>query len=86
MKYSQCVLEKSGPDGILKLVTYIPTKHAVLNNKVSLKNKETDEWQHGFVVTFVGGFITEEDLPDSHSQIKAHRKATGDALPKSKSR
>ena len=86
MKYSQCILEKTENNGVLKLVTYIPEKYAKMNKKVSLKNKETDEWENGFVVTFVGGFITEEDLPDSHSQIKAHRKATGDALPKSKSR
>lgn len=85
MKYSQCILEKTEHNGVLKLVTYIPAQHAKLNNKISLKNKENDEWQHNFVVTFVGESILENDLPNSHNQIKAHRKATGDALPKPKS-
>jgi hypothetical protein len=81
MKYCQCSLEKHYDSGTLLRTTYIPQKFAIKNEVVRLK-EEDDSWSNGWIVKFVGEAVEEELLPDSHEQIKAHRKKTGDSLPK----
>lgn len=78
--YKQCTLSKK--DGTTQ-VSWIPEKFALLN-KV-LKLKENEKWDDGWIVKKVGDFRkSEEQLPDSHKDIKHHRKNTGDSLPKEK--
>lgn len=79
--YSQCVLQKKSIDGLLQRVSYIPSKFAILNNIVKLK-EEDGTWTDGWKVTTTGSKISEDLLPDSYSMIKSHRNATGDSLKK----
>jgi hypothetical protein len=86
MKYCQCTLEKPTETGFLRKVTYIPAKFAVLGKVIKLKQTINpdfdDDWEDGWVVKNFGEAVDEKHLPDSHAEIKAHRRATGDALPK----
>lgn len=81
MKYCQCSLEKHYDGGKLIKTAYIPQKFAVKDKVIRLK-EEDDTWSSGWVVKLVGEAVEEVLLPDSHEQIKAHRKKTGDSLPK----
>lgn len=90
MNYRQCTLEKpcgqdfNGYQGVYKSVTFLPETFAVLNNTVKLRN-EYKEWENGWVVKEVSSItVDEKHLPDPHSQIKSHRKQTGDNTPKVK--
>jgi len=82
--YKQCRLRKDYKDGSYsEQVSYIPEPFCV-KNKV-LKLKEGSTWDNGWVVTFVSKDRVEGGkLPDSHVQIKGHRKATGDSEKKKK--
>lgn len=82
-QYKQCVLAKKGPK--LSQTTYqtswIPIKFAVQGK--TIKIHENEVWEDGWIVTDVGSeILTEDEVPDSHKAIKAHRKRTGDSLPK----
>lgn len=80
-KYRQCKLIKTVENGQIHLVSYIPEKFAVEGKIVKLKN-EFDEWEEGWKVESAGQLVDEDFLPDFHKEIKAHRKNTGDAMPK----
>ena len=73
-KYRQCVLKKDNATQ----VSYLPEKYAHMDNVVKLKNN--GEWDNGWKVIYAGE-LTDEPA-DVHQRIKAHRKATGDSLPK----
>lgn len=82
MKYSQCTLHKKFNDKTLVMVSYIHEKFAKLNSVIKLKDENTGEWMNGWVVVQVGELVDGEDAPDYRQQIKAHRRATGDSLPR----
>lgn len=79
--YSQCTLEKPTTSGTLRRVSYIPSKFAVLNKIIKVK-EDDDTWNDGWTVTSVGNKVSEDLLPDSHAMIKSHRNATGDSMKK----
>lgn len=81
MKYNQCTLEKTVGGHKMQIVSYIPSKFANIGQSVRLKNEE-EKWDGGYIVKTVGPAVDEEFLPDRHSEIKAHRRATGDSMPK----
>ena len=81
MKYCQCTLQKRTETGYVEVVSYIPQKYAKLDNTLRLK-EENGEWQTGYTVKTVGEPIDESLLPDRHEEVKAHRRATGDSLPR----
>lgn len=76
-KYTQCSLEKDIANGVLKQVSYIPSKYAKLNNTIKLKSN-SGEWENGWKVVSIGNQLDAKDLPNSHAGIKGHRKNTGD--------
>jgi hypothetical protein len=80
MYYRQCTLEK----GNQVQVSWLPEKFAVKNSIVKLKDNKTKEWDNGWTVVSVGTKLHEDFVPDPHEDIKAHRRATGDSLPKVK--
>lgn len=60
---------------------YIPTKYAI-EGKV-LKIKIDDVWEDGWIVISVGPKVDKKALPNTHAEVKAHRKRTGDSMRKS---
>jgi len=77
MNYKQCTLQHDAPDFITRLVTWIPEKYARLGNNIQLKG-DSRYW----AIIEISEAVDEKHLPDSHSSIKAHKKKTGDSLPK----
>lgn len=72
--YKQCKMQK----GNTFQTGYIPEEFAVLDKIIKLREKGV--WDNGWKVIEVGSFRhADETLPDSHSLIKAHRRATGDS-------
>ena len=81
MKYNQCTMMASvGFRGKTTYTAYIPTKYAIKGKL--LKLKINDKWENGWEVISVGPQIDEKCLPDAHAEVKAHRKRTGDSMPK----
>lgn len=86
MIYNQCTLVKRESTNdkdatiVSTRVSYIPKKYAILNKILKLKNN--DVWEDGWKVTFVGPDTPEDQVPDVHSDIKGHRKMTGDSIKK----
>lgn len=82
--YRQCHLVKPMEVGELRQMSWIPEQYAVLGKVLKLRQEET--WVDGWVVATVSSTRLEEKLlPDSHKEIKSHRKKTGDAMQKSES-
>ncbi len=82
--YRQCHLEKPTSEGTSHQTSWIPEKFAVQDKILKLKDADGN-WDNGWIVKTVGTSRREDDdLPDSHSEIKGHRKATGDSMPKAK--
>jgi hypothetical protein len=79
-KYKQCGLQKTTSAGHISQVSWIPTKYAILNQVLKLKD-ENDKWEDGWLVTTVGTEVIEEAI-DLHKAVKMHRKATGDSMKK----
>ncbi len=76
--YNQCKLKKENRYE----VSYIPHKYAKQGNVIKIK-QDDETWEDGWIVEEVYSELVEEKLlPDSYSEIKAHRKKTGDAMPK----
>ena len=83
IRYRQCTLVKViSPTSTVKQVSYIPEKFAVVGRTLKLQNPEDGEWSDGWVVMAAGAL--NEDPPDAHDSIKAHRKNTGDSMRKEK--
>lgn len=81
MYYNQCTFVKNlGFGKKLTYVAYIPTTYAKLYNIVKLKRN--DVWEDGWEIWQVGPKVDEKALPDAHAEVKAHRRRTGDSLPK----
>jgi len=79
--YRQCHLVLAEPKGELHQVSWIPETFAVAGKTLRLRE---GDWQDGWVVRFVGPYrMAEQELPDPHRDIKRHRRATGDAIPRS---
>lgn len=78
LTYNQCKLVK----GNVSQVAYIPTKYAEKGR--TIKIKENEVWEDGWIVQSVGRPVAENLLPDSHKAIKGHRKMTGDSMKKVK--
>ena len=62
------------------IVSFIPKKFANVGSYVKIK--DNDVWTNGWLVQDAGPDIEEALLPNSHDDIKGHRKMTGDALRK----
>ena len=78
--YRQCGLRRElSADIALTQVSFIPAKFAKLNHIVRLKDGE-GQWEDGWKVVHVGTGVDADHLPDSHREIKAHRRMTGDSL------
>jgi hypothetical protein len=79
--YRQCQLTRKQGRVEWRQVSWIPERFAVAGK--TLRLREDEAWQDGWVVQSVGPYrMSESELPDPHRDIKKHRKATGDALPK----
>lgn len=66
-------------------MVWIPEEFAVMDQILKTKDHGSDQWDNGWKVESVSSNrIQEGSLLDSHDSIKAHRKQTGDALPKVK--
>lgn len=78
MNYKQCTLQHDAPDSVTRLVTWIDARYARLGNNIRLK----DDSRYWAIIEVSSVVVDERHLPDSHSAIKAHKKKTGDSLPK----
>jgi hypothetical protein len=80
--FRQCLLVRPIERGELQTVSWIPEQFAVIGNRLRLRRE--DGWEDGWVVQSVGFHrVADDALPDPHQDVKRHRRATGDALPKS---
>ncbi len=80
--YRQCRLIKIIPEGTKHQVSWLPEKYAILDKILKLRDPD-GYWDNGWRVEVAGEHLVSEDaLPDSHHDIKQHRIATGDSLPK----
>jgi hypothetical protein len=75
--YRQCHLEKPTSEGTTHMTSWIPEKFAVKDKVIKLR--ERGIWENGWIVTTVGTSRRSWDsLPDFHSDVKGHLRATGD--------
>lgn len=81
--YRQCRLERKVPNGTCHQVSFIPEPYCKVGKVLKLRNSD-GEWENGWVVLGAGDKRDGSLLPDPHQDIKGHRKATGDSLPKNK--
>jgi hypothetical protein len=56
---------------------WIPSKFAKVGN--SLKLRTDTGWELGWIVTHEYQERYEDQLPDAHAEVKAHRRNTGDS-------
>lgn len=68
-------------EAVLETVGWIPEKYSVVNKAVKIL-KDDETWDDGWIVKEVFAKVEECNLPDSHKEIKAHKKRTGDSMPK----
>lgn len=74
--YRQCRLENK--DG-RQTISWLPEKFSKQDQIIKLKNDD-GSWDNGWKVTVPGKELVQgKNLPDYHSEIKAHLRATGDA-------
>lgn len=80
--YRQCRLQKRLGEGITELMSWIPEQFANVGSVVKLRD-DNGVWEDGWFVAFASQTrLDDNQLPDYHKEIKAHRKATGDSQPK----
>lgn len=80
--YKQCHLQKPTKEGTMCQTSWIPEQFAVVGKVLKLKDSD-GKWDNGWVVKTAGqNRVPDNEMLDSHSTIKGHRKMTGDALPK----
>lgn len=77
INYCQCRLQKKNTHQ----TSYIPEEYAVKGKFIKLRDGE-GVWDDGWEVMSV--VRSEDAVPDWYSEIKHHRKNTGDAEPKRK--
>lgn len=77
--YVQCHLRRNMEGGgHSELTTFLPAKFAVKN--MTLKLRTNSGWQDGWKV--VRTYSKRYGVPDVRKEVRAHRKRTGDSLPK----
>jgi hypothetical protein len=81
INYCQCRLQKTGKGVHWEQTSFIPEEFAVEGKIIKLRDKE-GVWDDGWEVMETGAVHSEDNMPDWHSEIKHHRKNTGDAEPK----
>jgi len=81
--FRQCTLRKPSCGGHVEIVVYIPIKFASVGDTLRLRN-DSGVWSDGWVVHAVHGTLSKSELPDTRPSIKAHRRKTGDSLPRAK--
>jgi len=82
--FRQCDLVKKVEGGTQHQTSWIPEPFAHRGKVLKLKDN-AGAWDDGWEVKRVGETRLPEDaLFDAHQEIKSHRKATGDSLPKAK--
>ena len=75
--YRQCRLVKKLPNSTVQQTTWLPEQFSYVGGFVRVK--QLGEWSDGWQVSWASATkIAERLLPDSHKEIKGHRKATGD--------
>ncbi len=81
--YKQCRMCRPTPTGgEMFHIAYIPEKYAVVGKCIKFK-RDDDTWSEDFIVDYAADSRrAEQELPDSHNAIKAHRRATGDSMKK----
>lgn len=72
MNYTQCKLQ----NGTLTHTAWIPSQFAVVG--LSLRLRYNGLWVNGWIVREAWQTVPEEQVPDSHAERKAHKRATGD--------
>lgn len=70
--YTQCSLRKNIPDGFRQYVAWIPSRFAVCNTVIKVKNDSV--WEDGWIVTGCGATCKDSDLIEKHWILKGHRK------------
>ncbi len=81
--YKQCRLEKKlSETSTSHQMSFIPEPYCVKGKVLKLRDEE-GVWENGWVIKAVGQHrVPDSALPDWHSSIKQHRKATGDSMKK----
>lgn len=75
----QCRLQK----GNTVQMSWIPEPYCVKGKVLKLR-EEDGTWSDGWLVVEAHSRRDERLLPDLHKEIRGHRKATGDSLPRTK--
>ena len=80
--FRQCHLVKRVEAGTMHQTTWIPERFAIVGKVLKLRD-DGGAWDDGWRVERAGRTrLAEDDLFDSHQDTKAHRRATGDSMPK----
>lgn len=79
IKYRQCELEKAEESATRTMVSFLPEKFAAVGTVLKLKDDDGN-WSDGWIVKSAGQ-LTDEP-PDWRKEVRAHRKTTGDSLPR----
>ena len=80
--YRQCMLQRPLGDGRREeMVSFIPAQFARLHRPLKLKTQHAG-WEDGWLVASIGATVDDAHLPDAHAEIRSHRRATGDSLPR----
>jgi len=77
--YAQCRLRRDLPDGREEMTSWLPKKYAVKDMVLKLR-KESGRWSDGWRVVSVHS--ARIGVPDVRKAVRAHRRSTGDSLPK----
>lgn len=84
--YRQCRLVRKTPTGTMTQVSWMPEPYCVKDKVLKLK-LDDGSWENGWVVQGAGeNRLPQDQVPDSHTMIKGHRKNTGDSEPKVKNK
>lgn len=78
MTVRQCQLERSTTTGKVVQTTWLPSRYATRG--AHLRLRDDGVWTDGWKVVVVGSESAR--APNAHADARAHRRATGDALPR----
>lgn len=79
--YRQCVLNKpfklkDGSVGVETITSWIPEQFAVKGNYIKVLDKQSFQWQDGWIVIEVGLRAPEEEVLERNQDYKHQRKAS----------
>lgn len=79
--YRQCRMYKKHSETCWsEQVSYIPEPYCVVGKVLKLRDEEGN-WEDGWIVKTASSYrFPEQSVPDSHRDIKGHRKRTGDSI------